>query len=212
MAMIGNRVMLTRWPTFFLTLSAADTVWPDFARACNPSQTLAECRNLTYSERRKLLNENPDISARHVNRRFQAFLDRILCGESQPLGEIVDHFWRVEFQQRGSPHIHCLLWIEDTPDVLKLSETDEGRVELAAYIDKHVFFLAKTLQELEECLCSTCSSHRADEVDKLELRPPLVADAEWECHLSRLVQRYSSMCATPTRLVERKGVNADSVF
>ncbi|KUF87034.1 hypothetical protein AM588_10001367 [Phytophthora nicotianae] len=29
-SMIGSRVLPTRWPTFFLTLSAADTIWPDF--------------------------------------------------------------------------------------------------------------------------------------------------------------------------------------
>jgi hypothetical protein len=50
MSMIGNRVLPTRWPTFFLTLSAADTIWPDFARACNPALTLEECRKLPFNE------------------------------------------------------------------------------------------------------------------------------------------------------------------
>jgi hypothetical protein len=108
MSMIGNRVLPTKWPTFFLTLSAADTIWPDFARACNPSLSLDDCRKLFFNERRKCLCENPDISARHFSRRFKALFDNILCGRAKPLGEIVDHFWRVDFQQRGSPHIHCL--------------------------------------------------------------------------------------------------------
>ena len=30
--------------------------------------------------------------------------------ESKVLGEIVDHFWRIEFQARGSPHVHMMLW------------------------------------------------------------------------------------------------------
>jgi len=74
MAMMGNRVLPTRWPTFFLTLSAADTIWPDFAKACNPALTLDECKQLAFTERRRYLVENPDISARHFNRRFQAFV------------------------------------------------------------------------------------------------------------------------------------------
>ena len=32
-----------------------------------------------------------------------------------PLGEIADWFYRVEYQQRGSPHIHMLIWLEDAP-------------------------------------------------------------------------------------------------
>ena len=35
----------------------------------------------------------------------------------KPIGEIKDYFWRVEFQQRGSPHIHSLWWVEDAPDI-----------------------------------------------------------------------------------------------
>lgn len=186
MSMIGNRVLPTKWPTFFLTLSAADTIWPDFARACNPALTLEECRQLSFNERRRYLNENPDISARHFNRRFQAFFDNILCGRSKPLGEIVDHFWRVEFQQRGSPHIHCLLWVKDAPDVLKLSETDDGRAELADFVDKHISVLTKTLSELSSCPCSACT---ASESDILALRPPHYGNKEWNCDLARLVQR-----------------------
>ena len=32
-----------------------------------------------------------------------------------PLGKIKDWFYRVEYQQRGSPHIHMLIWLENAP-------------------------------------------------------------------------------------------------
>ena len=32
---------------------------------------------------------------------------------STPLGKIADWFYRVEYQQRGSQHIHMLIWLED---------------------------------------------------------------------------------------------------
>ena len=30
-------------------------------------------------------------------------------------GRMVDYWWRVEFQVRGSPHLHMVVWIEDHP-------------------------------------------------------------------------------------------------
>ena len=39
---------------------------------------------------------------------FPKFLD-----DSCPYS-VSSYFYRVEFQQRGAPHIHCLLWLEDT--------------------------------------------------------------------------------------------------
>jgi hypothetical protein len=142
-----------------------------------------------FTERRRNLVENPDISARHFNRRFQAFFDRILCGKAKPLGEIIDHFWRVEFQQRGSPHIHCLLWIKDAPDVLELSESEDGRKELAAFVDKSLSVLSKTLSEPEVCSCETCTIHREGNIDILAMRPPPVDSEDWQCDLSRVLQR-----------------------
>jgi len=44
-------------------------------------------------------------------------------GEGRPLGTIVDYFWRIKFQEGGSPHIHRLLWVKNVPD---LSTSGEG--------------------------------------------------------------------------------------
>ncbi|OWZ16250.1 DNA_helicase [Phytophthora megakarya] len=72
MTMMGNRSLATCWRTLFLTLSGADTTWPDFARACNPALTLDECMHLSFVEGRNYLNENPSISARHFHRLFES--------------------------------------------------------------------------------------------------------------------------------------------
>ena len=34
---------------------------------------------------------------------------------AKPLGEIVDYAIRIEFQARGSPHAHCVIWEKDDP-------------------------------------------------------------------------------------------------
>ncbi|GMF68257.1 unnamed protein product [Phytophthora fragariaefolia] len=125
--------------------------------------------------------------------------DNVLCGQSKPLGEIEDFFWRVEFQQRGSPHIHALLWIKDAPDVLKLSESEEGRAELAAFVDRSISVLSKSLQSLETCPCNTCTTQREEKVDILAVRPPDYGTNEWGCDLSHLVQRVQQhICYTGT--------------
>ncbi len=52
---------------------------------------------------------------------------------SHPIGKTVDYFYRVEFQQRGSPHVHCLFWIENAPRIDL--NTDE---EVVRFIDEYV--------------------------------------------------------------------------
>lgn len=101
MSMIGNDALPTPFPSFFFTLSAADTIWPDCFRACNSAMSLEDAARLPASERRRYLKENPDLASRHFYRRFKYFFEHIMCGKAKPLGEITDFFWRVEFQKRG---------------------------------------------------------------------------------------------------------------
>lgn len=51
----------------------------------------------------------------------------------QPLGTISDWFYRVEYQQRGSPHIHMLIWLDGAPEFQVKSDT-----QVTAYIDNIV--------------------------------------------------------------------------
>ncbi|GMF35720.1 unnamed protein product [Phytophthora fragariaefolia] len=152
-------------------------------KVCNPELTLDACRYLSSKKRRRCLHENPGIAARFFHHSFQVFVDNVLCGQSKPLGEIEDFFWRVEFQQRGSPHIHALLWIKYAPDVLKRSESEEGRAELAAFVDRSISVLSKSLQSLETCPCNTCTTQAEEKVDILAVRPPDYGTNEWGCDL-----------------------------
>lgn len=52
---------------------------------------------------------------------------------AQPIEKFKDFFDRVEFQQRCSPHVHCLFWTEEAPIIEK--NIDEEVVQL---IDKYV--------------------------------------------------------------------------
>ena len=52
---------------------------------------------------------------------------------AHPIGHVKDYFIRLEFQQRGSPHIHCLFWIDDAP---KLDENSDN--EISRFVDKYI--------------------------------------------------------------------------
>ena len=42
---------------------------------------------------------------------------KVIKGTGQPIGELLDFFWRIEFQLRGSPHVHSMWWIKDAPNL-----------------------------------------------------------------------------------------------
>ena len=57
----------------------------------------------------------PGTCARHFDYQVNQFINHFLISDVAPLGKIGDWFYRVEYQQRGSPHIHMLIWLEDAP-------------------------------------------------------------------------------------------------
>ena len=63
----------------------------------------------------------------------QLFICDVLKSSVAPIGEIADYFCRVEFQQRGSPHIHGLFWIKNAPQYEKHSNE-----EVVAFVDKFI--------------------------------------------------------------------------
>ena len=64
---------------------------------------------------------------------MNTFFEDVLKSNAKPLGEIVDYAIRVEFQSRGSPHAHCVLWVKDAPKYGVDSNED-----ICTFIDQHV--------------------------------------------------------------------------
>ena len=56
-----------------------------------------DVESLSTEQKRELLCSDPVTTARHFSQRFQKFM-AFLKGSSKPIGEVVDYFWRVEFQ------------------------------------------------------------------------------------------------------------------
>ena len=103
-------------PTFFCTFSAAEMRWPEVIEAIKTQQgEEVDFDELDWSEKCDILRSNPVTTMRMFDKRVEALFRDLILSPAQPLGKVVDYFYRVEFQHRGSPHIHCLLWVEGAP-------------------------------------------------------------------------------------------------
>lgn len=107
-------------PTWFCSFSAAETRWVPLLQCLaklvkQKELTEQETIEMTWQEKCELIKSDPVTCARYFDNRIQCFLNSVLKRHSQPIGEIADYFGRIEFQQRGSPHIHLLVWIKNAP-------------------------------------------------------------------------------------------------
>ena len=123
-------------PTFFITLSADDYHWPEIiqtiARQYGHSFTDAEVCAMQWGEKSKWLRSNPVTAVRAFMHRHSK-IHEFLLGKSHPIGVVTEFVHKVEFQARGSPHIHSLYWIEHAP--ILGQDPDE---HVAAFINRHI--------------------------------------------------------------------------
>ena len=78
-----------------------------------------------------MIQSDPVTCARHFDYQVNNFLRHFLPSNAEPLGKISDWFDRVEYQQRGSSHIHMMIWIENA-----LAFGEDSDSILTSFIDK----------------------------------------------------------------------------
>lgn len=125
-------------PTWFCSFSAAETKWTPLlitlGKLINKVEyTEEDVLKMSWEEKCKLIKADPVTCARYFDYRFQRFYHEILCHKTHPVGEILDFFYRIEFQQRGSPHVHMLLWIKNAP-----SAESNTIGEISEFVDKYL--------------------------------------------------------------------------
>ena len=122
--------------TWFLTLSAADLRWTDTLQAIARQQgrTLSEkdVEGLSWEDKCNLLRSNPVTAARHFHYKLQCLFTDVILSDAAPLGKVIHYFYRIEFQQRGSPHAHAILWVEGAP------QPDAQSQVICDFVDKYV--------------------------------------------------------------------------
>ena len=122
--------------SLFCSFSSAETQWTHLLKILgnlvdNKEYTNEEINNFNWEERCRLIQSDPVTCSRHFDYQVGQFVTKFLTSNLQPLGKISDWFYRVEYQQRGSPHIHMLIWLENAPQFQ--SDTD---ADVTAFIDK----------------------------------------------------------------------------
>ena len=72
---------------------------------------------MTYQKRCETLHKNPVLVARHFQYSVKLFFKLIVL--DGPLRKTKHYEIRVEFQTRGSPHVHSFIWTLNVPTLNK---------------------------------------------------------------------------------------------
>ena len=124
--------------TFFVTLSAAETRWLHLLRLLGrivdkKDYSDDELNNMSWQEKCRLIQSDPVTCARHFDFSTQKFINGFLLSDGNPLGNVTDYFYRIEYQQRGSPHVHMIVYCKDAPIFGQDSDED-----VCEYIDRFI--------------------------------------------------------------------------
>ena len=143
-------------PQLFLTMSAAESKWQDLLLMLLQKErkspvSMEEVDRMSKTEIYKLLSRNVVETTQHFSNRIRTIYTAMKKPGILAQYKTVDHFFRVEFQHRGSPHIHSLLWLEDEngdkPPTYN-SGSPESKEKCEAFIDSVIS--ARTYPEWDD--------------------------------------------------------------
>lgn len=116
--------------------------------------SLKDAYNLDYNIKTDLIRNDPVTCARYFDYKVNKFM-WLLRQNQSIFGEyvLVDSYERVEFQQRGSPHEHILLWLKNPPTYDQNDDNYDnngnGNDKLINFIDQ--FLTCKNNEENPYC-------------------------------------------------------------
>ena len=126
-------------PSVFLTLSCAEFDWPELLKEIvetvqRKKVTKEFIENLPQSEKNKLISENVVQSTLHFQKRMDKLFHLMqydFFDGSKEAYHVFSYFYRIEFQERGAPHVHSLLWLknqvgDEAPNFWMDSEADQN--------------------------------------------------------------------------------------
>ena len=123
--------------TWFLTLSAADMHWPEIIQAIGiqfgKRFTREEVVQMDWETKSNYPRSNPITAYRMFQSRVESFFSEYILSSDNPPGEIHDYVIKIEFQERGAPHAHCLLWVKNAPQIDV--DTDE---DVRSFVDEYI--------------------------------------------------------------------------
>ena len=111
-------------PTFFFTLSCAEFDWRELLKEIietvyRKEVNVEDIDKLSPAEKNKLISENYVQSTLHFQKRIEKLFtlmkyDNFFGYSGDETYHLDSYFYRIEFQQRGAPHVHSLLWLKNS--------------------------------------------------------------------------------------------------
>ena len=111
-------------PSIFLTLSCAEFDWPELLKEIletvyRKKVSQKDIDDLSIAEKNRLISENVVQSTMHFQKRIDKIFSLLkydFFKGSTKTYHASSYFYRIEFQQRGAPHAHSLVWLKDQDD------------------------------------------------------------------------------------------------
>ena len=95
--------------SLFLTFSCAEYESPDIAEYLRLVNNVPDKYSIN-----KLCTEDPVSVSRQFSHKFHAFFNTFIV-KGEVLGPVEHFYWKKEYQARGAPHYHAVLWIKGAP-------------------------------------------------------------------------------------------------
>jgi len=124
-------------PTFFLTFSAAEFHWPEIiksvARQYGETLTTEQVNAMDWSTKAGYIKRNPVTVARQIDYIFRQVFGKVIYSGMHPIGQVLNHDDRREFQSRGVEHVHTSIHVVGAP---KIDENEDS--DVVEFIDKYI--------------------------------------------------------------------------
>ena len=105
-------------PNLFLTVSCAEYQWKELVRQILETEfkqevSMAYVESLSESECNKIISRSAVQSTVHFQKRVEKIFELLKYDDIFEGFTVQDFYYRIEFQARGAPHLHALLWLVD---------------------------------------------------------------------------------------------------
>merc|ERR1711888_153028 len=159
-------------PTLFTTFSCAEFEWDSLVKSIYETVekkriSLEEIKKKPIAWRNKLLSDNVLQSTLHFSKQTDKIMSLLSNkGIFSHYGQdfVADFFfYRVEFQARGAPHIHCLLWLKSEEDESPPSLWNETNLD-DKQLDREIAEFSNSVMS-RSSLDMNCESHSEFDFD-----------------------------------------------
>ena len=101
-------------PHYFIIFSCNDLHWLK-ALLIADGRPNVDPNDLDIHETQRLIEKYPVIVSQHFMLRVNALMKFLRSNCDVFGGKVVDFWWQIEFQNRVSPHLHMIVWVENHP-------------------------------------------------------------------------------------------------